>query len=768
MKRKGKWIMAIVLACVLTLSSVSSALAYFPNMVRVIIGFDKPSATSDEGIIRNHGGLTKHRYHLVPAIAAQVPETVIPLLQALRGVSYIELDGQVEALEDNLPWGVDRIDAERVWGGSEDATSVASGRNAGAGVKIAIIDTGIDLDHEDLNVVDGITIYGGTTGGDDDYGHGTHCAGIAAALGNGTGVIGVAPQAELYAVKVLNSSGSGYWSDVIEGIEWAVDHDVDIISMSLGSSSGSTFVKQACDNAYNAGVVVVAAAGNSGYSSWRSTVVYPARYDSAIAVAATDSSDNRASFSSTGPEVELAAPGVSIYSTYYSNRYATMSGTSMATPHVTGVAALVIASGITDGNNNGRINDDVRLRLQETADDLGALGRDRRYGYGLVDADEAAIPADSLPTVTITAPGDGATVSGTAVTVSANANDDNGITQVDFYIDGSGPPFATDTTTPYSCSWDSTTVADGAHNITAMATDTNTQTASDTIGVTVDNPDNPPTVTITAPSDGATNVSINTVLTATFSEAMDSSTITASSFTLSGSVVSGAVSYDPATYTATFTPDANLAYNATYTAALSTAIIDVAGNPLAQAHSWSFTTVQSEIVVYELPLSTGWNLVSLPLIPNSIDIEDILAGIKPSLVTAWAYDDLTKVWSNYNPEAIVNSLTEMKDGIGYWVRVKNPCTLTVQGERPTFPYEITLFPGWNLVGLPLLSESQPIEEILADIMPNLVTAWAYDGSTEVWSNYNPEAIVNSLTEMKDGIGYWVRVKNPCTLTIVGP
>jgi len=102
------------------------------------------------------------------------------------------------------------------------------------------------------------------------------------------------------------------------------------------------------------------------------------------------------------------------------------------------------------------------------------------------------------------------------------------------------------------------------------------------------------------------------------------------------------------------------------------------------------------------------------------------------------------------------------------VRVKNPCTLTVQGERPTFPYEITLFPGWNLVGLPLLSESQPIEEILADIMPNLVTAWAYDGSTEVWSNYNPEAIVNSLTEMKDGIGYWVRVKNPCTLTIVGP
>jgi len=576
--------MAIFLTYVLILSSVSSALAYSPNMVRVIIGFDKPSAMSDEGITINYGGVTKYRYHLVPAIAAQVPEKAIPVLQALSEVSYIELDGQVQALEDNLPWGVDRIDAEKVWGGSEDATNVALGQNAGAGVKIAIIDTGIDLDHEDLNVVDGITIYGGTTGGDDDSGHGTHCAGIVAALDNSIGVLGVAPQAELYAVKVLNSSGDGYWSDIIKGIEWAVDHGVDIINMSLGSFICSISLKQACDNAYNAGVVVVAAAGNEGYSSWGSNVCCPARYDSVIAVAAIDSSDNRAVFSSTGSEVELAAPGVSIYSTYYRNRYATLNGTSMATPHVTGVAALLIASGITDGNSDGRISDDVRLRLQETADDLGITGRDSLYGFGLVDADEAAIPTDS-----------------------------------------------------------------------------------------------PPAVTITAPSDGATNVPINTVVMATFSEAMDSSTITTSSFTLSGSVVAGAVSYDPATYTATFTPEANLAYNTTYTAALSTAITDVGGDPLAQVHSWSFTTVQSEIVVYELLLSTGWNLVSLPIIPNSINIEEILADIMPNLVTAWAYDGSTAVWSNYNPEAMVNSLTEMKDGIGYWLRVNNPCTLTIVG-----------------------------------------------------------------------------------------
>ena len=496
MQRKWKWIIALVLILALTLSSVSSVLAYSSNRVRVIIGFDKPPVTTEENSVRAHGGSIGHRFHLVPAMAIQVPERAIPLLQAMRGVSYIELDGQVEILDDTLPWGVDRIDAERVWGGSENATDITPGLNAGAGIKIAIIDTGIDLEHEDLTVVDGVTIYGSTSGGDDDHGHGTHCAGIAAALDNDIGVIGVAPEAELYAVKVLNSSGSGYWSGVANGIEWAVDHGMDIISMSLGSSYGSSLVEDACDAAEAAGVVVVAAAGNSGYSSYRSRVVYPARYESAIAVASTDSSDNRSSFSSTGPEVEIAAPGSSIYSTYYGNSYTTMSGTSMATPHVSGVAALIIASGITDNN-------EVRLRLRDTADDLGDPGHDIEFGYGLVDADEAATPSDIPPTVSITSPSDDDTVSGT-ITINANAGDDNGVTQVEFFIDGSATPHATDTSNPYSCSWDTNGVADGPHNITATATDTIAQTTSNTIGVTVDNIDDPPTVAITAPGDGAT------------------------------------------------------------------------------------------------------------------------------------------------------------------------------------------------------------------------------------------------------------------------
>jgi subtilisin family serine protease len=195
-------------------------------------------------------------------------------------------------------------------------------------------------------------------------------------------VVGVAPEAELYALKVLGANGSGSYSAVIAALQWAVDNHIQVTNNSYGSSGdpGST-VKAAFDNAEKAGLLNVCAAGNSGNSrGTRDNVIYPARYDSCIAVAATDSSDNRASWSSTGPAVELAAPGVSIYSTLLGGSYGMMSGTSMACPHVAGTAALVIAAGITD----------VRTQLQRTADDLGSPGRDTWYGFGLVDADEAA------------------------------------------------------------------------------------------------------------------------------------------------------------------------------------------------------------------------------------------------------------------------------------------------------------------------------------------------------------------------------------------
>ena len=294
-------------------------------------------------------------------------------------IAHIEADGRAYAVEETLPWGVDRIDAE----------VVHAAANKGTGVKIAIIDTGIGP-HPDLLVQDGHRYLNSGEISDsnyaDDNGHGTHCAGIAAAQDNDFGVIGVAPEASLYAVKVLDSSGSGYYGDIIAGIEWCIANGIQVISMSLGGSTTSTDLENICNSAYyDHGIIVVAAAGNSGNRPGAGdNINYPAKYDSVIAVAATDQNDSRAKWSSTGLAAELSAPGVNIYSTYLNNGYATASGTSMACPHVSGTVALVKAA------NSSMTNVQVRERLQITADDLGATGWDEKYGYGLVDAEEAA------------------------------------------------------------------------------------------------------------------------------------------------------------------------------------------------------------------------------------------------------------------------------------------------------------------------------------------------------------------------------------------
>lgn len=311
-------------------------------------------------------------------------------------VLRVEEDAVVHALAkpqpaapaESLPWGVDRIGADLVWDQNHDL-QVDTGANAGAGVKVAVLDTGIDLDHPDLraNVKGGVNTINPRKSADDDNGHGTHVAGIVAAVDNAIGVLGVAPRAWLYAVKVLDRQGSGFVSDIIEGLQWCIDNGMQVVNMSFGTSSDVQSFHDAIVAAYNAGLVLVAAAGNSGPGD--DTVLYPARYPEVIAVSATDKSDAVPYWSSRGPEVELAAPGVDVYSTYKGGGYATLSGTSMAAPHVTGVAALVIAGGISDGNGNGVVNDEVRSRLQSTAEDLGAVGRDNLYGYGLVDAGRA-------------------------------------------------------------------------------------------------------------------------------------------------------------------------------------------------------------------------------------------------------------------------------------------------------------------------------------------------------------------------------------------
>ncbi len=282
-------------------------------------------------------------------------------MSQLEGVAFAEPNYFAEAyFTPNDPsfgsqWGLPKISAPQAW----DLTTGSSS------VKIAIIDTGVDLTHPDLagKILPGYDFVNSDTVAQDDNGHGTHCAGIAAAItNNAAGVAGVGYDCSIMPVKVLNSSGSGTYAAIVNGIVWATDHGANVISMSLGGTSGSSALQDAVDYAWSHGVVVVAAAGNSNSSS----PSYPAYYENCIAVGSTDSLDARSSFSNYGDWVDVAAPGSSVFSTYLGGGYATLSGTSMATPHVAGLAGLLWSS---LGSPTAAM---VRSRIESTTDSVGS------------------------------------------------------------------------------------------------------------------------------------------------------------------------------------------------------------------------------------------------------------------------------------------------------------------------------------------------------------------------------------------------------------
>jgi len=354
----------------------------------VIIGFHQMPIPSEKASIHSEGGVVKHEYRLIPAVSASLSEQAIDNMRKNPRVAYIEDDLilTIATSEYVNSTGVSHIGCEMAHNNGIDGT----------GVKVAVIDTGIDYTHEDLdaNYKGGYDFVFNDPDPFDDsnISHGTHVAGIIAAERNGIGVVGVAPNASLYAVKVMGGSGHGLESWVIAGIEWAVENDMDVVVMSFGTSMDSQSLRKACRNASDAGVLLVAAAGNTPGEN----VSYPAKYDSVIAVTATDLNDGQASFS-IGPEVELAAPGVDITSTTSGDGYGNLSGTSQAAPHVAGTAALIISSNLPDVNGDGTVNnEDVRLQLQSTAQDLGDPGKDDTYGHGLVKAPitAAAISCD--------------------------------------------------------------------------------------------------------------------------------------------------------------------------------------------------------------------------------------------------------------------------------------------------------------------------------------------------------------------------------------
>ena len=279
-------------------------------------------------------------------------------------------------LPETIDWALSSLGVPEIWRISE-----------GEGIKVAILDSGIDQRHPDLygSILDEQDFTNSSVGAFDRLGHGTHVAGIIAARTNHYGIIGVAPKVSLLNAKVIDNSGNGSSRDLAKAIHWAIEKGADIINMSLGSPLPNEEVKASLRVAVGKGIIPVAAAGNYG-SIYFDTVNYPAKYDYTISVGSVNRSLLRSNFSATGGQLDIMAPGEEVYSCYPMGMYAKLSGTSMATPFVSGVAALCLAKHRLLPSNTPC--DDLlsmRAHLQKTAIDLGELGPDRFHGYGLIN-----------------------------------------------------------------------------------------------------------------------------------------------------------------------------------------------------------------------------------------------------------------------------------------------------------------------------------------------------------------------------------------------
>jgi len=423
----------LVAAVLLLLISVTGVSAASPsdddNRVNfapdeILVKFN-PGVISSEAaqIHRQHGGQVKET---MPAIGVQVVS--IARGQASEKIRAYSADPRVAYAEPNFiaqavgnpddayfdkQWGMIKVEAPQAW-------EVTTGS---IDVNIAILDTGIDLGHPDLaSKVKASINFTGSATATDYYGHGTHVAGIAAAsTNNGIGVAGLGYNSTLMNVKVLGDDGSGYYSWIAQGVTWAADNGAEVINLSLGGSSPSLTLESAVNYAWGKGVVVVAAAGNSGSSA----PFYPAYYTNSVAVAATDASDSLPSWSNRGDWVDVAAPGVSIYSTLKDNGYGYKTGTSMASPHTAGLAALLF-SVVADFNGNGLLNDEVRSRIEANCDDIGLSG----VGSGRINAYKAVSglsPATGSIAGTVIDAADGVPLAGASVsdgvrTASTDAN----------------------------------------------------------------------------------------------------------------------------------------------------------------------------------------------------------------------------------------------------------------------------------------------------------------------------------------------------------
>jgi thermitase len=444
---------------------------------------------------RSVGTLRALNTHIVQLAPGLSETAVAAKLSNHPNVKFAEVDAYVApagTVNDPLfanQWHLAKIGAPTAWD-----------MDTGVGVTIAILDTGVNA-HPDLvpNLVAGWSAFDNTTNTQDLYGHGTGVAGAAAAEGNNAlGVASVAYNAKIMPIRISDSTGVTSYSVVANALTWAADRGARVANISYSDMYKSSTVTNAANYFRSKGGSVVVAAGNNGIDEG-----YGAS-DAFVVTSATDANDTIASWSSYGSMIDIAAPGVSVLTTSPSGSYEYWSGTSLSTPVVSGVLAMIYAAHPTYTPSQ------AESILFSTAVDLGVAGKDNRYGYGRVDARAALAavgtptPTDTTaPTVAIAAP-TGGTVSGT-LAVNVNASDNVGVTRVDLLVNGQ--VVASDASAPYAFSWNSASVPDGSATLSAKAVDAAGNSAT-SAAVTLNVANNvadttAPTVTFASPANGA-------------------------------------------------------------------------------------------------------------------------------------------------------------------------------------------------------------------------------------------------------------------------
>ncbi|GCL65223.1 hypothetical protein AQPW35_43040 [Rubrivivax pictus] len=454
-------------------------------------------------IVKPHGGAARRlgasNLFVITLPPAQSEVATAAILARNPHFKFAELDYKVPAA-----FAVNDPYAGSAWHLAKINASTAWDTSLGGGITVAVLDSGVDAAHPDLSsrLVPGWNFYDNNANTSDVYGHGTQVAGsVAAAANNGIGVASVAGQANIMPIRVTDTTGAGYTSMIASGLTYAADRGVRVANISFANMPSRAAVVSAAQYMKDKGGLVFVAAGNSGTDLGFTPTT------ALIPVSATDKNDLKASWSSFGTYVSLAAPGVGVYTTNRGGGYGTASGTSIASPVAAGVAALAM------GARPDLKSSDIERILLTTAVDIGAAGKDTYFGNGRVDASRAVAAAQAhvstadtqAPTVGIAAPVGSSTVSGLA-TVDVAASDNVGVVAVDLLVNG--VKLATDSAAPHAFSWDTTRLPNGTANLVAVAYDA-AGNAKTSVAVAVNVANNlvadtsPPALTIKNPTAGS-------------------------------------------------------------------------------------------------------------------------------------------------------------------------------------------------------------------------------------------------------------------------